>query len=224
MNKVVRWLGISVAAVLGLVVLVLVGIYALSTYKLNERYEAQVERILVPTDSVSLARGRHLATAVSGCLDCHGEDLAGTTMIDEPVFAVVAAPNLTPAGVGTDLTDADWVRAIRHGIARDGRSLIIMPSEVYYGFSDADLGAIIAYAKSASPATRALAERSYGPISRMLLAMNKLPVFAAQKVAEMGPRTPGPTCRDDAGVRGVPRADRRVSDLSRSRSVGRPNT
>ena len=192
MGKLFRWLGITLAAVAALLALVLVGIYVVSSGKLDERYAVQVEAVPIPTDSASVERGRHLATAVSACVDCHGEDLAGTTMIEDAAFATVAAPNLTPAGVGGELTDTDWVRAIRHGVARDGRSLIVMPSEVYYDLSDADLGAVIAYAKTVPPATREPAERRYGPISRMLLAMDKLPIFAARKVAEKGAPFPAP--------------------------------
>jgi mono/diheme cytochrome c family protein len=54
-----------------------------------------------------------------------------------------------------------------------------MPSAQYYHLSDADLGAIIAYLRSVPPARRDLKATSYGPISRVLLAMGKLPVLQA---------------------------------------------
>ena len=54
-------------------------------------------------------------------------------MLEQPsAFGTLAAPNLTrgAGGLGSTFTDTDWVRAIRHGIHRDGTSLLIMPSEV----------------------------------------------------------------------------------------------
>ena len=45
-------------------------------------------------------------------------------------------------------TDVDWVRAIRHGVNPHGRSLFIMPSEDYNRFTDSDVAAIVAYARS----------------------------------------------------------------------------
>jgi len=48
--------------------------------------------------------------------------------------------------------------------------------------SDADLGAVIAYLERLSPVNRALPERSFGPISRLLIANGKLPLFAADSI------------------------------------------
>jgi len=58
--------------------------------------------------------------------------------------------NLTSGlgGIGSVFTDTDYVRAIRHGIGRDNKSLLIMPSEQYNRISDEDLGALIAYLKT----------------------------------------------------------------------------
>ena len=47
-------------------------------------------------------------------------------------------------GRGATLADSDWVRAIRHGVRRDGTSLIVMPSEVYVHLGERDLAALVA--------------------------------------------------------------------------------
>jgi hypothetical protein len=45
----------------------------------------------------------------------------------------------------------DWVRTVRHGIKPDGRPLFIMPSEDYARWSDADVGALVAYVTRMPP-------------------------------------------------------------------------
>jgi cytochrome c553 len=43
------------------------------------------------------------------------------------------------------------VRAIRHGVRPDGRPLLVMPSEEYNRFTDADLAAVVAYVRQLPP-------------------------------------------------------------------------
>lgn len=108
--------------------------------------------VAIPTEADSVAHGRHLAESVLVCVVCHGENLAGKEMINDP-FRYVHTPNLTPGkgGIGQTYSDADWVRAVRHGVDRDGYGLIFMPTDHYYHLSDEDLGAVIAYLKSLPP-------------------------------------------------------------------------
>jgi mono/diheme cytochrome c family protein len=188
MKAVLKWTGIAVGAVLGLVVLAVGCVYLVSTVQLKQRYSLAVEPIAIPSDSAAIARGSHLAHALVMCVDCHGPDLAGSTMIDQPPFAVVSAPNLTAAGLGKQLSDLDLVRAIRYGVAPDGRSLVVMPSAQYYHLTDADLGAVIAYLRSVPAARRDLKPTRYGPISRTLLALGKLPVLQAPLIDRSAPR------------------------------------
>ncbi|MDB5841920.1 MAG: cytochrome c [Herminiimonas sp.] len=65
----------------------------------------------------------------------------------------VAGPNISPGtgNVVASYSNADWVRTIRHGVNPKGRPLMIMPSEDYNRFTDADLAALITYVKSLSP-------------------------------------------------------------------------
>ena len=61
------------------------------------------------------------------------------------------SPNITPGGVVAKYSDVDWVRAIRHGVRPDGRALFVMPSEDYNRFTDADVAALIAFARTLPP-------------------------------------------------------------------------
>jgi mono/diheme cytochrome c family protein len=107
--------------------------------------------------------------------------------------------NLTrgKGGVGAQLTDADFVRAIRHAVAPDGRKLMMMPSIEYVHLSAEDLGAIIAYVKSVPPVDKELPPTKLGPVARALLAANALPLYDADvldhSIAPSVAMTPAPT-------------------------------
>ncbi len=73
-----------------------------------------------------LRRGEYLLRA-GGCVSCHtdvkggGRPLAGGRALKTP-FGVFYSPNITPdeeTGIGS-WSDADFARALRHGIRPDG--------------------------------------------------------------------------------------------------------
>lgn len=151
-------------------------VYGVSEAKLARRWTIEPRPVTVPSDAAAVERGRYLVRHVMGCADCHGDDLAGKVVVDAFPVGTIPAPNLT-AGRG-GLTDpfepTDWVRAIRHGAGRDGRPLVLMPSEDYQAFSDDDLGAVIAYVRSVPPVDRQVTPVSLGPVGRLLVAKGDL--------------------------------------------------
>lgn len=188
MRKVLKIIGIVLGVIiLGLIVLAVV-FYFITNNFINRSFQASVESLDVPSGEEALAHGEHVAT-IWGCTECHGENLAGTPLIEDPAMAYLYASNLTSGqgGVGGTFTTDDWVRAIRHGIRPNGQSLIIMPSSEFYYMSDRDLGALIAYIKSVPPVDHVLPARSFGPVGRMLLYTGALPMQAA-KVDNTAPR------------------------------------
>jgi cytochrome c553 len=151
---------------------------------IGRRYDVPPHASLtIPSDSASLERGRHIASAIATCTLCHGDDLGGAVYADEGAFGFVAGPNLTSGrgGIAPDLQDEDWVRAIRYGIGRDGASLLIMPSEVYVHLGDADLAALIAYLKQLPPVHRELEPTRFGWLGRMLTGAGRLNLLVASK-------------------------------------------
>jgi mono/diheme cytochrome c family protein len=147
-----------------------------------------------------LARGEHLATAVLGCIHCHGANLAGGRPIDEQPVGTIAASNLTTGkgGIGGQLTEVDHVRAVRHGIGRSGRPIPIMPAEDYATLGDADMAALIAYLRSVPPVDNDPGQLNLGPIGRMLMVNDPvfLPAFSIDHdrlLAVDAPATPTAT-------------------------------
>lgn len=150
MKKSLKWLGIVLGALLGLIVIVLAVFYFKGHAMLSRTYTITPENITIPTDAASIERGKHFVQAI--CSDCHIADLSGQDFLDTP-FATIHSANLTPGkgGAGSQFTDADWVRALRHGVDNQGRALVIMPAQLFWNFNDKDLGDVIAYVKSLPP-------------------------------------------------------------------------
>jgi len=137
----------------------------------------------VPSDGASVARGEHLVRNIVNCTLCHGSDLGGAVYSSSPAVGTIAGPNLTrgKGGLPADYSDLDYVRAIRHGVRRDGRSLIVMPSEVFTHLSQEDLGAVLAFLKQAPPVDREVPRSGFGPVGRALLATGKMNILVAGK-------------------------------------------
>jgi mono/diheme cytochrome c family protein len=166
--------------------------------KLNATVEVEAYSIDIPVgDEAAIERGKYLVNHVVLCIDCHGEDLGGMYAVDEWIMARLYAPNITmhPDSVVADYTAEDWVRSVRHGVAKDGRRLLLMPSEDYYSFGDGDLGAIIAYIKSLPAVDRKDNPITLGPIGKLIVATGELD-FAYNKINHTASRPdaePGPT-------------------------------
>lgn len=173
MKKILKWFGIVLGSLLGLVVLTLVALSLIGGARLNRRYDVQVESISIPTDEQSIAAGEHWARAI--CIGCHEPDLSGGPFFEAP-FGNFDAANLTPGvgGLGDSYSDEDWVRSLRHGIRPDGTSVLIMPSHSFWYFSDEDLGELIAYLKTLPPVDQDVREPSFNILGKAMLAAGVL--------------------------------------------------
>jgi mono/diheme cytochrome c family protein len=184
--RVLRWTGLILGGLIGIVLIATIALYAIGGGRAGKTYAIPAEAIAVPTDQGSIERGRHLATAIAKCVDCHGATLGGAVFLDvdtPPLFRAVA-PNLTrgQGGVGSQLSDADFARAIRHGVGPDGKALLVMPADDYSPMSDADVGALIAYIRSLPPVDSQLPPSEIRPLGQILLAAGQLPPFAAELI------------------------------------------
>jgi cytochrome c553 len=181
MKRLLRWIGITLGA---LVVLALIAsglIYVRSERILGRTYEVPTVRVSVPNDAAAVREGERLV-AVRGCFtDCHGRQGEGRVMFDQPMIARIVAPNLTSAV--HRYNDAQLAGIIRQGVRPDGRSLLIMPSEAYVALTDEDLGRILAYLRSVPAVEGPGPSVSAGPLGRLGLAAGQFKT-AAQLIAD----------------------------------------
>lgn len=171
MKSLLKW---TLRIVLGLIVLLIIAgfaMYMIGNSKANETIAINDGLLTsVSADSASLAHGKHLSK-IMGCQSCHGSNLAGTVVADVPPFTF-APPNITPGagGVVADYSVEDWDRAIRHGVKKDGRAVIIMPAKAYNNFSDEDASALIAYLQNLDPVDNDVPDSQLKPLGKIILA------------------------------------------------------
>jgi len=192
-RRVLKWIAIVVGGLLGVLALAFVVLYVSGGAKFNKSYTVPVESVAIPTGAAAIQRGEHLAV-INICTRCHGQNLSGNLDFDVPGLVTIPTPNLTAGagGVGGFYTDADWVRAIRHGVGHDGRGLFIMPSGAFHALSDEDLGAVIAYVRSRPPVDNQLPPRSIGPLGRVMGGLGMFPPPAAESIDHSAPRPAAP--------------------------------
>lgn len=197
MNRNLRIFTIIAGSILGLLLTAGLILYVITGIHMSSRYTVVPEKIEIPTGPKAIARGKHLAWAISKCVDCHGEDLGGSIYSEGPALGRLAAANLTRGrgGVALDYTDDGWVRAIRHGIDSQGTALLFMPSQDHYFLSDEDLGALIAYLKSLPRVDRVLPRTRAGLSSRWLYLTGRLNLIPAAEIDHEGLRPEIPEAR-----------------------------
>jgi mono/diheme cytochrome c family protein len=167
-------------------------VYALSAHRFNRIHVVPAETIVAADDSVTIARGEHIVTAIAGCADCHGDGLKGEPIMDGPPMGRLVALNLTKGegGVGELLTPALIERAVRHGIGPDGRALRIMPSDEYQYMSDDDVRAVIAYVQHVAPANNTLPPSKLMLLPRALMVAGQMPLLPVEAIEHDGPAKP----------------------------------
>jgi mono/diheme cytochrome c family protein len=153
-NVILKWVGMILSGLLTLILMTLLALGLIGFYKLNEQHNNPVANIHVAGTPAQIARGKQLANL---CVNCHTSNnqlpLSGVNFLAKfagPPLGTLYAPSLTPSGNIQDWTDGELIRAIREGIHKNGRSLLIMPARNY--MSDDDVQALVAYLRS-QPAT-----------------------------------------------------------------------
>jgi mono/diheme cytochrome c family protein len=174
-DKTLKWIGIIFGGLIVVLLVVGVGLYTAGRSRLAQTYNIEPAAILIPADEASLARGKHLATAVIACGECHGEGLRGEAFFDDPALGTVVSANLTSGegGIGSTYSDEDWLRAIRHGVGPDGRLMLVMPSKRFQNMTAEDLGALVAYLKTVAPVDNALPKTNLAPLTYILIALGQ---------------------------------------------------
>ena len=170
MKRFLRWLGIALAGLVALLLVAAATVYVLSVRLLHKTYAVPLVEIAVPNGSAAVAEGQRLAT-IRGCNGCHGANLEGDVFGDDPMLARIISPNLSR--LAPAYTDAELERLIRHGVRKNGQGVVVMPSSMFAPLSDADLGLIIAYVRSAPPVDHDLPATRIGPIGRLGLVLGK---------------------------------------------------
>ncbi len=145
---------------------------------IESRYPLPSTTVAASDEAKAIARGAHLV-AIAGCADCHGRDLEGRLLDGESILPVWSS-NLRQ--LAHSMTDGEFERAIRDGIAPDSTSVWRMPAMDYTYMSEDDAIAIVSYLRTlkamgtakpppcfAMPARFAIANGDMMPVARLVL-------------------------------------------------------
>jgi len=120
--------------------------------------------VTYPAERARAERGKYIV-GLSGCDGCHhtpsrdgpvsGMYMAGGTKFRVADGTTVVARNLTPdaaTGLG-NVADEDVLRALRSGVARDGRMMFhrVMPWASYSNWTEEDRRAVVTYLRHLKP-------------------------------------------------------------------------
>lgn len=199
-QSIVKWLGGGLAAILTVAVSVALVAAMYGYWKLNRSYDNPVSDISVSITPEKIQRGAKLAIL---CADCHapdeGQPMTGNDFLDDgaPPIGTFFAPNLTPVHLA-DWSDGEIIRAIREGVHRSGRSLLIMPSGFFRNLSDADAEAIVAYLRSLPPEGEDTPPNRLNALGAVMVL--SLPIFEAQSPIIESVTSPPPSATAEYGA------------------------
>ncbi|GAB4012754.1 hypothetical protein GCM10028808_29840 [Spirosoma migulaei] len=182
-KKILKWTSLALGSLVLLLLLFYGIVYAKTEADIHKVYAVTLQPLPIPDDSAEYIAGRHIAE-IRGCLGCHGANLAtGEVFADEhSPIGYIQATNITSGKGGIQYTDQDWIRALRHGLGKDNRSLWFMPSHEICGLSNQDMAALISYVKKQPPVDKTTPPKSIKPLGRILTFLGEFPLLPAKEI------------------------------------------
>lgn len=217
MKKIARWAGWGLVVVILLAGIGWLGLVIASDQLRNHHYVFAAKPLPAGREDVAAGAG---LSRMFGCTGCHGPDLRGQVLVDDPMLGRFTAPNLTLLAKG--YTDTQLAQVIRGGVRPDGSALFIMPSEAFSRLTDQETAEIIGYLRSLPAGGKALGQTvEPGPIGRLGVVAGEFKV-APELVAQYQQRPLPDYGPETAAGRGVARAcaECHGPDLSGAKDLG----
>nr|WP_244241977.1 c-type cytochrome [Leptospira kanakyensis] len=155
----------------------------ISSIRMNKTYEVKSVPIPKFSKPADTTEGKRLYQS-RGCGDCHDVDGSGRTFIQDPAIGTLSGANLTSGkgGVLSDRSDEELAVAIRHGVGKNGKALIFMPSTDFQGMTNEDVGKLISYLRSTPAVDKPQGDIKPGPLGRFLYLIGEIPVFVSAEI------------------------------------------
>lgn len=180
MRKFLKWTGI-------ILLFIIAGLFITIQLRQNRTFNAPYPAIKASGNSAIIAKGKAIIYGPAHCANCHAPaameeqvnhgieaPLSGGQVFDLPIGKIYSK-NITPdkTGIG-DMTDAEFSRALRYGVRRDGKALFdFMP---FHNTSDEDIIAIISYLRHQPPVKNEVPENKLNLLGKAVNAFLLKPV------------------------------------------------
>lgn len=174
----------AIAIPLLIIMMIVLAIFGITESDRLRSYPLTRYNIPIPEDSASILHGRRIVH-IRGCVDCHGEQLAGSILQKSLHTGLIAAPNITmgEGSVIREYSDEELIRVIREGVRPNGKSVIIMPSHKFQVIHQRDLASLVAYLRHVEPVHRAMPRSKINFPMRLYYFVNrKMALFPANLV------------------------------------------
>ncbi|PKA27228.1 c-type cytochrome [Leptospira levettii] len=180
MKKISRILLIFFVTVILLLSVFVTAVYLISNNRMGKIFSVKPTPIPKFVSNQDILEGKRLYQS-RGCGDCHDVDGSGKTFINDPAIGTISGANLTAGkgGILNDRSDEELAVAIRHGVGKNGRALIFMPSTDFQGMTNEDVGKLISYLRSSTPVDKEQGEIKPGPLGRFLFVIGEIPVLVS---------------------------------------------
>lgn len=138
--------------------------------------------VVASADSTVIERGRYIVRDLANCANCHGDTsrkadiaeskdvpLSGGFVFDIPPGKFYTR-NITPdslSGLGA-VSDGAIARALRSGVAHDGRALL--PFMEFQNLSDEDVVAVVSYLRAQTPVRNVVPMHHYNLLGKIVRA------------------------------------------------------
>jgi len=184
-SKLKKWVALGLGLPLAGITSVFTFVQIRYSQDASRIYEAPAFTIADQVKTADVELGKRIYHVRGGCIDCHGADLAGIQVMDDPAMGTVHGANITPFNLSS-WSDEEIARAVRYGIHKTGRSLRFMPSMDWVEMSQGDIAAVIAYLRSMPSVERPSVEPKIGLVAKALSVAGQIPIlFPAKAVAAM---------------------------------------
>jgi mono/diheme cytochrome c family protein len=171
--KIVKRILLSLVVLIAVVAVIVKVSFTSKANRIFAKPDIQIHEDVLKAD---LKIGERIFMVRNGCVDCHGKDLSGAKIMEDPAMGTIYGANITPYKL-KDWSDEDIARAIRYGIHKEGRSLRFMPSFDFEGLSKGDVAAVIKFIRSVPSVEKESHENSYGPLAHVLAVAGQMPVM-----------------------------------------------
>jgi cytochrome c553 len=158
-NAILKWIGVMLAGLVTIVLTLVIVVVLIGFYRLNVVQAAPPGTYKVAGTPEQLARGQKIANFCTGCHSTGNkfplDGASANFLAGGPPVGTIQPQNLTPAGPLKDWSDGEIARAIRDGVDKGGRPMLIMPADIFHNMSDADVQSVVAFLRSQQPAPHA---------------------------------------------------------------------
>lgn len=187
-RKIFKITGIVIGSIIALILIAYVVIYIDMKLRIDKTYNVQPESIKLTYDSATLALGQKLV-GTRVCAECHGEDFGGKIIHEDAMIGRVSSRNITKGkgGLPEDYSEADWLMALKHGLDREQKPLLFMPSNEFAQMSEKDMAAVIAYMMMLPKVDREDLPVKVGPLAYVLGEFDVIPLIPSEKIEHDAP-------------------------------------